>query len=118
GLWQCLRERRADRLREIEPGGDPRAWAAGDLAAVFRGLPMRYRSQWYVLDEVAPLVFGWGIHGQHLFIDRRNQLVIARFSSQAAPVDTARIALMLRTVSEVRKRLAWAAGSVGSARRA
>jgi CubicO group peptidase (beta-lactamase class C family) len=105
-VGQWLIEERAEWLREIETGGDPRAWAAGDLAAVFRGLPMRYRSQWYVLDGVAPLVFGWGIHGQHLFIDRRNQLVIARFASQAAPVDAARIALMLRTVSEVRKRVA------------
>jgi CubicO group peptidase (beta-lactamase class C family) len=104
-VGQWLIEERADWLREIETAGDPRAWATGDLAAVFRGLPMRYRSQWYVLEGEAPLVFGWGIHGQHLFIDRRNQLVVARFASQAAPVDTARIALMLRTVSEIRKRL-------------
>ena len=93
-------------MREIEAGGDPKAWTAGDLAQVFRGLPMRYCSQWYVLEGAAPLVFGWGIHGQHLFIDRVNDIVIARFASQAMPVDPARIALTLRAVSEIRKCLA------------
>src|SRR4051812_4222823 len=102
-VGQWLIEERSDWLREIETAGDPRAWAAGDLAAVFRGLPMRYRSQWYVLEGEAPLVFGWGIHGQHLFIDRENQLVVSRFASQALPVDPARLALMLRAVSEIRK---------------
>ena len=86
--------------------GDPHAWSAGDLAQYFRGLPMRYRSQWYVLEGEAPLVFGWGIHGQFLFIDRLNQLVIVKLSSQAMPVDVARIGLTLRAVSQLRKRLA------------
>ena len=104
-VGQWLIEDRAGWLREIETGGDAQAWAAGDLAEVFRRLPMRYRSQWYVLDGAAPLVFGWGIHGQHLFIDRTNQIVIARFASQALPVDPARMALMLRAVSELRKTL-------------
>src|SRR3954468_1448316 len=103
-VGQWLIEERSDWLQEIETAGDPRAWAAGDLAAVFRGLPMRYRSQWYVLEGEAPLVFGWGIHGQHLFIDRANEIVIARLASQALPVDAARIALLLRAVSEIRKR--------------
>ena len=67
---------------------------------------MRYRSKWYALDGEAPLVFGWGIHGQYLFIDRVNQLVIAKFSSQALPVDVARIELTVRGVSQLRKILA------------
>ena len=105
-VGQWLVEERESFLQEIETGGDPKAWSAGDLAAVFRGLPMRYRSQWYVLEGNAPLVFGWGIHGQHLFIDRKNQIVIARFASQSLPVDPARIALLLRAVSEIRKSFA------------
>ena len=105
-VGQWLVEERAAFLQEVETGGDPKAWSAGDLAPVFRGLPMRYRSQWYVLEGEAPLVFGWGIHGQHLFIDRKNEIVVARFASQALPVDPARITLMLRAVSEIRKCLA------------
>jgi len=67
------------------------------------GLPMRYASQWYVLEG---MVFGWGIHGQHLFVDRANELVIAKFSSQALPIDTKCIGLTLRAVSQLRKLLA------------
>ena len=53
-------------------------------------LPGHFRKQFKKLtkkDAAGNTVqWGWGIHGQHLFIDRRNQLVIARFASQAAPV--------------------------------
>ena len=59
-----------------------------------------------VLEGVAPLLFGYGIHGQFLFVDRRNELVLAKLSSQAAPMDAARIGLMLRAASEVRKLVA------------
>jgi CubicO group peptidase (beta-lactamase class C family) len=102
GLW--LMEQPL--IDELERAGDPKAWERGDLAKYFPGLPMRYRSQWYALDGAAPLVFGLGIHGQNLFIDRANQLVIAKFSSQAQPLDAARIALTMRAVSQLRKFLA------------
>ena len=90
----------------FERDGDPKAWAAGDMAPYYPGLPMRYRSQWYVLDGQAPLAFGMGIHGQNLFVDRVNDLVIAKLSSQAMPMDAARIGLTMRAISEVRKLLA------------
>ena len=104
GHW--LIEKKSDWLEELETSGDPEAWAAGDLAKYFPGLPVRYRDQWYVLEGEAPLVFGLGIHGQNLFIDRANEIVIAKFSSQAAPLDAARIGLTMRAVSQLRKRLA------------
>jgi len=100
GVW--LIEKKADFLAQLEKG-DAKAWASGDLAQYFPGLPMRYASQWYVLEG---MVFGWGIHGQHLFVDRANELVIAKFSSQALPIDTKCIGLTLRAVSQLRKLLA------------
>ncbi len=93
-------------IEDLERGGDPAAWRAGDLAPYFGGLPLRYRSYWYALEGVAPLLFGYGIHGQFLFVDRRTELVLAKLSSQAAPMDAARIGLMLRAASEVRKLVA------------
>jgi CubicO group peptidase (beta-lactamase class C family) len=93
-------------LDDLERNGDRAAWDAGSFTAYFPGLPMRYRSKWYVVDGAPRLVFGWGIHGQHLFIDRERELVVAKLSSQAQPVDVARMALTLRTVEELRKRLA------------
>jgi CubicO group peptidase (beta-lactamase class C family) len=103
GLWMI--EARPDLLQKLERDGDPAAWAAGDMAPYYPGLPMRYRSQWYVLGGKAPLAFGMGIHGQNLFVDRVNGLVIAKLSSQAMPMDAARIALTMRGVSELRKLL-------------
>jgi CubicO group peptidase (beta-lactamase class C family) len=92
-------------IDDIESKGDPKAWAAGDLAQYFPGLPLRYRSQWYTLEGESPLLFAYGIHGQFLFVDRSNQIVVAKLSSQVLPMDTARIGLALRAVSEIRKLL-------------
>lgn len=90
-------------IDDIEKNGERKAWDAGSFVPYFPGLPMRYRSQWYVLDGEAPLLFGFGIHGQNLFVDRRNELAIAKLSSQAMPLDAARIALTMRAVSQLRK---------------
>ena len=69
---------------------------------------MRYRSQWYVQDGAAPLLFGLGIHGQNLFVDRTHGIVIAKVSSQALPMDRERIALTMRAVAAIRRFLAGA----------
>jgi CubicO group peptidase (beta-lactamase class C family) len=104
GQWMI--ETREGFLRDLEDNGDANAWAAGDLAQYYPGMPMRYRNQWYVLDGEAPLAFGMGIHGQNLFVDRVNRIVIAKLSSQALPLDAARIAQTMRAVSEMRSLLA------------
>jgi CubicO group peptidase (beta-lactamase class C family) len=101
-------------LEDIAQKGDAAAWNAGMFARdIFPGLPMRYRAKWYVLDapgalgtNESPLVFGWGIHGQHLFVDRKRDMVIAKFSSQAAPVDVGRMQITLRAVADLGKQLA------------
>jgi CubicO group peptidase (beta-lactamase class C family) len=89
-------------IEDIARNGDPAAWAAGSFVEYFPGLPMSYRSQWYVIREESPLLFAWGIHGQHLFVDRKNRLVIAKASSQALPIDAGRIALTLKAVARIR----------------
>ncbi|OGA79886.1 MAG: serine hydrolase [Betaproteobacteria bacterium RIFCSPLOWO2_12_FULL_65_14] len=104
GQWMI--EARSGFLDDIGMQGDARAWAAGDMAVYFPGLPIRYRSQWYMLEGEAPLYFGYGIHGQFLYVDPRNELVVVKLSSQALPMDTARIGLAMRAVSEIRKFLA------------
>ena len=90
-------------LEDLIEGGDPEAWAAGDLADYFTGVPMRYRSQWYVQDGEAPVLFGLGIHGQYLFVDRTHGIVMSKVSSQALPLDGERIALTMRAVSRIRR---------------
>lgn len=105
-VGQWLIEEKSNWLKELEIHGDAAAWSGGDLAQYYPGLPMRYRSQWYVLDGAAALAFGMGIHGQNLFVDRANSIVIAKLSSQATPLDSARIGLTMHAVSQLRKFLA------------
>jgi CubicO group peptidase (beta-lactamase class C family) len=105
-VGQWLIEQPSAWVHDIATGGERGAWDAGSFVAYFPGMPMRYRSQWYILEGEAPLIFALGIHGQNLFIDRANELVIAKLSSQALPLDAARIALTMRAVSQIRRYLA------------
>ncbi|MGH7309364.1 MAG: serine hydrolase domain-containing protein [Candidatus Rokuibacteriota bacterium] len=92
----------ADWIDDITQNGDADAWAAGSFINYYPGLPIRYRSKWYVANGQAPLLFGLGIHGQNLFVDREREIVIAKMSSQALPLDAARIRLTMRAVSQIR----------------
>lgn len=98
GLRQIVAE---SWIEDVTRGGDARAWAAGDLTACFPGLPVRYRSQWYALDGDSPTLFGLGIHGQHVFIDRARGVVIVKVSSQPVPLDGERIALTVRAATAI-----------------
>jgi CubicO group peptidase (beta-lactamase class C family) len=93
-------------IEELERGGERAAWDAGNFAYIFPGLPMRYRAKWYAVDGEPPMLFGWGIHGQHLFVDRAREIVIAKFSSQAQPVDGALMQVTLQAVDRLRTTLA------------
>jgi len=89
-------------IEDIATNGDPAAWAAGSFAEYFQHAEMHYRSKWYVLRGAKPLLFGLGIHGQHLFVDRAAGLVIAKASSQALPVDVELIRVTLAAVARLR----------------
>jgi len=96
----------AEWLDDIVTGGDPDAWAQGTSAENYPGLPMRYRSQWYVLERAAPMVFAIGVFGQSLYVDRENELVIAKFFCQPLPVDQEKKMLTIRAAEAIRDFLA------------
>ena len=93
-------------IDDIATAGDAAAWEAGEFAASFGGLPMHYRSGWYVLNGRPQVLFAMGIHGQNLFVDRAHRLVIAKLSSQPEPLDRTMIGLIQRAVPEIRRCLA------------
>ena len=97
-------------LDDIVTGGDRQAWAQGAGAENYPGLPMRYRSQWYVLERASPLAFAIGVFGQSLYVDRGNGVVMAKFSSQALPVDQAKKMLTIRAAEAVRDYLVKSGG--------
>ena len=89
-------------LDDIVTGGDRQAWAQSAGAENYPGLAMRYSSQWYVLERASPMAFAIGVFGQSLYVDRGNGVVMAKFSSQALPVDQAKKMLTIRAAEAVR----------------
>ncbi|BBK29521.1 hypothetical protein EDC65_2435 [Stella humosa] len=93
-------------IDDLVAGGERAAWDAGDFVGYFPGLPIHYRSKWYVLHGPSPLLFCVGVNGQNLFVDRANELVIAKLSSHAQAMDTGRIALTMQGVDAIRRHFA------------
>jgi CubicO group peptidase (beta-lactamase class C family) len=88
-------------IDDITRNGDANAWAGGNGTQYFPGVPIRYRSKWYVLDAQDQMLFALGIHGQHLFVDRARTIVVAKVSSQALPMETQHILLTTRAASRI-----------------
>ncbi|MGJ5152928.1 serine hydrolase domain-containing protein [Bradyrhizobium sp. HKCCYLR1023] len=89
-------------IDDIRHNGDVQAWRDGQwrdsFAAISRN--MHYRSGWYVTNDAPQLMFAMGIHGQNLFVDAANGIVIAKVSSWAQPVDGQAIWLTHQAVAE------------------
>ena len=98
-------------IEDIRFNGDVQAWRDGQwrdsFAAISRN--MHYRSGWYVINDQPQLMFAMGIHGQNLFVDAANRIVIAKVSSWAQPVDGQAIWLTHQAVSEFTRCLTAAA---------
>jgi CubicO group peptidase (beta-lactamase class C family) len=92
-------------IEDIAANGDPEAWKQGDFAAAFGGMTMRYRSGWYVIDDAPQVLFAMGIHGQNLFLDRANNIVVAKLSSHNDPFDPRAVGLNHRMFNEIRRLL-------------
>lgn len=90
-------------IDDVETKGDRTAWDKGDFTPYYPGMPIHYRSKWYVWHGASPMLFCLGVNGQNLFVDRKNQIVIAKFSSQAMPMDERRILLTMRAAERIRE---------------
>ena len=90
-------------IDDIAHDGDRNAWREGEFAAAFGLRTMSYRSGWYVTHDEPATVSAMGVHGQNLFVDRANRIVVAKLSSFASPIDGAASALTHRAVDEIRR---------------
>lgn len=66
-------------------GGDAEAWQRGTMTNLFAN--GSYRNKWYQSANASGAYCGIGIHGQWLYVDPKAEVVIAKMSSQALPVD-------------------------------
>jgi CubicO group peptidase (beta-lactamase class C family) len=89
-------------IDDLREGGDRKAWATGEWGASFAfiGREMSYRSGWYSVHSDPKVLFAMGTHGQNLFVDRANRLVVAKLSSQPNRIDPLAIALTHAAVPE------------------
>jgi CubicO group peptidase (beta-lactamase class C family) len=71
-------------IDDLSRGGDREAWKIGEWGVAFSGIGrvMSYRAGWYAIHDDPSLLFAMGVHGQNLFVDHANQIVIAKLSSQ------------------------------------
>jgi len=88
-------------IQDIATQGSRDAWDEGSFAPDFLGYPISYRSKWYILEGDAPMIFAMGIHGQHLFVDQKNAIVIAKMSSHPTPLEPERKMLLMKTVMAI-----------------
>ena len=94
----------SDWITDIKSNGSKQAWDKGDFAQYYPSIDMSYRSKWYAerIGNDEKIIFGLGVHGQHLFVDIEKELVIAKFSSQPLPLDKEMIQLTTRWVNALR----------------
>jgi hypothetical protein len=104
-------------IDDIAENGDAKAWSEGQWGQSFAAIStkMRYRSGWYIVDDAPQVVFAMGIHGQNLFVDRENRMVIAKLSSQDSPIDNRAMWLTHQAVAEFRRCLGAAASPATAA---
>lgn len=92
-------------IDDIKAEGSAEAWDQGDFVPYFSNIPMHYRSKWYVTREHAPMLFGFGVFGQHLFVDPANEIVIAKCSSQPLAMDQRLITSTIAATVAIRRLL-------------
>ena len=90
-------------IDDIRQNGDRQAWKDGEWAKLLAYRTMSYRGGWYVIDDEPKTLFAMGIHGQNLFVDQANRLVIAELSSQGSPVDLPAWRLTHQALPELRR---------------
>ena len=91
-------------LDDMAENGDREAWNKGAWTqGSYAGLDMHYRSGWCVFNEAPKMLHATGIHGQNLYVDRTNDIVVAKVSSWADPSDYPRARLVQRAVAEIRR---------------
>lgn len=74
---------------DLQTAGDRSAWQRGDFAAEFPGRDLSYRNQWYALHADTDWLMAVGIHGQNIYVNRRKQFAMVKFSSSPAAIDGA-----------------------------
>jgi len=85
-------------IKKITSNGDHPSWKASDFVYM-EPVIKSYRSYWYITENKNRGVFAWGIHGQHMYVDPTNNIVIVQMSSlpnQAEDIENPMVEVMVQ----------------------
>ena len=96
----------AEWIHDMLNNGSKDAFDAGPWKRGFEKVfgSLAYRSYWLANKE-NQILFGLGVHGQMLCVDRKNGIVMAKTSSQPLRVDMDKIALAALAFKEFQRLL-------------
>ncbi|KAK3713464.1 hypothetical protein LTR37_008422 [Vermiconidia calcicola] len=87
-------------IHDMLNNGSAEAFSLGSWRRGFE--KYAYRSYWLAGKESDELA-GLGIHGQHLFVDRKNGIVMAKTSSQPDRIDMKKVGLTMAAFEEFQR---------------
>ena len=90
-------------IDDIQNNGDASAWARGEFIKLFP--EGNYRNKWYTPHRARPAFCAIGIHGQYIYVDPEDEVVIVRVSSQAVPFEVANDRMWMRACRAIGERL-------------
>lgn len=92
-------------IQDIQQHGDHEAWQQSGLRFILnRSLDnLAYRSSWVTDHDT--FMAALGKQGQHLFVDRKSDIVMTKLSSQADPMDLKQIDLAFAALQEFKRLL-------------
>jgi CubicO group peptidase (beta-lactamase class C family) len=91
-------------IEDIRKNGNADAWSRGKFAVLFPS--GNYRSKWYTPDCAREAFCAIGIHGQWIYIDPQDEIVLVRVSSQPGPFEMEKDLMWLRACHAIGSRLA------------
>jgi|GEM_PF-20008 len=92
-------------INKITSNGDHPSWKASEFASM-EPVIKSYRSYWYITENKNRGVFAWGIHGQHMYVDPTNKIVIVQMSSlpqQAEDIEMPMVDVIVQIADELAK---------------
>ncbi|KAK5126986.1 hypothetical protein LTR85_008345 [Meristemomyces frigidus] len=91
-------------IEDMMHNGDKEAFAKGSWSPAFRDDfdSLAYRDCWLANSDTN-IFCGLGIHGQMLMVDRTNNIVLAKTSSQSVSVDFAKVKLVVQAFKEFQR---------------
>ena len=92
-------------INKITSSGDKDSWKKSDFASM-EPVIKSYRSYWYITENKNHGVFAWGIHGQHMYVDPTNNVVIVQMSSlpeQVNDIEMPMVDVMVQIANMVAK---------------